>query len=292
MNRTITAIQSSKGGVGKTTSTAILGSICAISGQRVLIIDMDYQRNLTDLMIQEGQQMPEVTLSELVLNPLKPEEVMKAVIPTKVPGVSLIPADEDIHGLHYLIHDEVTHNGNESVVFHLRNNLLSVTGSHFDKVFIDTSPALTYLSTVITVAAGVTLIPIESDNLNTQSIINILAMLDQTRDYYNIEEPKHGYVFMTRVQSRTTRFREMTNGYTQLLGDIFLPIYIKSSEVVGRANTSFTPLLFTDRKCETINEYISLLQALDYLNGEQFMRVKKYQRDGKQIIVEEESKKA
>lgn len=39
----ITAIESSKGGVGKTTSTAMIAQILAISGQRVLIVDMDFQ---------------------------------------------------------------------------------------------------------------------------------------------------------------------------------------------------------------------------------------------------------
>ena len=49
----ITAIESSKGGVGKTTSTAMIAQILAISGQRVLIVDMDFQSKLYRYDVEE-----------------------------------------------------------------------------------------------------------------------------------------------------------------------------------------------------------------------------------------------
>lgn len=287
----ITAIQASKGGVGKTTSTSILSSICGISGQRTLIIDMDYQKNLTELMAADLSLKPKVPLSDLIMKPFSLEEIQEAIVPTKVPNVSLIPADDLIHSLPYMLHDEITHNGNEFIVNYLRNNLIQVAGPMYQQIFIDTSPALTYLSTVSTLAADFTLIPIEADNLSYQSVISVLKLIEDTTRYYKCDKKKKGAVFMTRVNPRTTRMKEMSAGYQKILGDTFLPIYIKASETVGRANTSFTPLILADKKCDTINEYISLLQALDMISGEQFLKIKKYQRYGTIDEIEEENTK-
>ena len=51
---TVVALHNLKGGVGKTTTTAALGEFLAAEfGQRVLLIDLDPQTNLTTMMIGE-----------------------------------------------------------------------------------------------------------------------------------------------------------------------------------------------------------------------------------------------
>lgn len=44
-----------KGGVGKTTTTASVGSILASMGNKVLVVDMDAQSNLTSSLLQTEQ---------------------------------------------------------------------------------------------------------------------------------------------------------------------------------------------------------------------------------------------
>ena len=52
MSARIITIESHKGGVGKTTSTATLGVALAIRGKRVLLIDLDAQQNLSFTLTQ------------------------------------------------------------------------------------------------------------------------------------------------------------------------------------------------------------------------------------------------
>ena len=52
MTRVI-AITNHKGGVAKTTTSANLGAGLALRGKRVLLIDLDPQRNLTDSLTSE-----------------------------------------------------------------------------------------------------------------------------------------------------------------------------------------------------------------------------------------------
>ena len=55
----IIAIANHKGGVGKTTVTASVGSILARKGFRVLVIDFDFQANLTTCLLKEPPTDPQ-----------------------------------------------------------------------------------------------------------------------------------------------------------------------------------------------------------------------------------------
>lgn len=80
MTRVIATINL-KGGVGKTTTTAALGEIMAAEfGQRVLLIDLDPQTNLTTMMIGE-QRWQELNENELTLAAL----FLEAVDPLGIP---------------------------------------------------------------------------------------------------------------------------------------------------------------------------------------------------------------
>ena len=50
---TIISFANHKGGVGKTTTTASVGSILASLGKKVLLVDMDAQSNLTSSLMKE-----------------------------------------------------------------------------------------------------------------------------------------------------------------------------------------------------------------------------------------------
>ena len=63
VNTKIIAIASHKGGVGKTTTAATLGSLLSSQGKKTLLVDLDAQRNLTSTFM--GTKFnPEMTLYE------------------------------------------------------------------------------------------------------------------------------------------------------------------------------------------------------------------------------------
>jgi chromosome partitioning protein len=91
--RTI-AIVNQKGGVGKTTTTVNLGAALALAGQRVLLIDLDPQANLSmHLGLEAGPNDPSI-YGVLVGS----EPLADAIRPTGTPGLSIVASNIDLSG--------------------------------------------------------------------------------------------------------------------------------------------------------------------------------------------------
>ncbi len=85
----IVVITNEKGGVGKTTTAGNLAAAYATMGKRVLAVDMDPQRNLTDLM---GVSQEAARTSSIADAILERKVIDSVVVQTRTEGVDLVPA--------------------------------------------------------------------------------------------------------------------------------------------------------------------------------------------------------
>ncbi len=91
----VLVLANQKGGVGKTTTAINLGTALAAVGERVLIVDMDPQGNAsTGLGVPRA--MRKSTIYDVVVGG---GAIANCAIETAVPGLFIVPADEDLSGI-------------------------------------------------------------------------------------------------------------------------------------------------------------------------------------------------
>ncbi len=156
----IIAVANQKGGVGKTTTTANLGASLAELGQRVLLIDLDPQGNLTAAFGLHDRL--ESTVAQALLDRTVPMPILEAGSHSPG-GLSVVPASIPLASVEAALMPKL---GRE---LRLRDQIVRVA-NQFDFILIDTPPSLGLLTINALVAASRVIIPTEARFFSLQGI--------------------------------------------------------------------------------------------------------------------------
>ncbi len=169
----IIAILNQKGGVGKTTSSVNLSAALAMSGKKVLAVDMDPQANMTTHYGINPHQIDRSTY-HVLSGRLSLDEVTLR----KTEFLNIAPANIDLSGAEIELVSTV---GRETLL----KDALAASKQTYDYVVIDCPPSLGLLTLNALVAARELFIPLQTEFFALQGMAKLLETVEVVKKRIN-----------------------------------------------------------------------------------------------------------
>ncbi len=190
MLRTI-AISNEKGGVAKTTTTLSLGAALVELGNRVLLIDLDAQANLTlALGFEPGES--ETTSSNIMLDGVP---LLEACKKTEVEKLDLIPSSSRIEISEQFL---PVRTGYTTIL----QKAIRTVSLPYDYIILDCPPALGAITKNALAASDLLLIPTQAEYFSAYALRNMMTLIRSIREQDN---PNLAYRILVTMMDRRNR---------------------------------------------------------------------------------------
>jgi chromosome partitioning protein len=247
----IVAVVNQKGGVGKTTTAINLATSVALSGRRVLLVDVDPQGNLTSGVGCKGQRAGAGTVYEALLSDQGPHDF---ILPTGVANLSLIPADRDLTGAEI---EMVSISSRE----HRLRRVLDPLRPEFDDIFIDCPPSLGLLTLNALVAADAVLIPLHCEYFALEGLAELVGTMRRVRGALNPSLDIEG-VLLTMYDERTNLGQLVARDVRDFFKEKVFNTIIPRNVRLGEAPSHGTPAVLYDAKSRGAVAYVALAREM------------------------------
>ena len=248
------AIANQKGGVAKTTTTYNLACAKAMTGQRVLMIDLDPQASLTIScgMNPDASEFEKYNVCNLFDSKTNPAECAFNVENSELENLFIIPSNIDLA----VVETKLVIGRNSDV--QLRKAVQKLK-PYFDYIFIDCPPQLGTLLINALVASDEVIIPVKTEYLAYRGLKALMKTIEDVQVGDGDRSLNPDLVLDGIV---ATMFKKNTNDHQDVLTllERKAPILgvIKESADVNRTIAEGKPVVLSNKKAPAAKQYIEV----------------------------------
>ncbi|MGX1501192.1 chromosome partitioning protein [Labrenzia sp. MBR-25] len=175
----VVSVVNFKGGSGKTTTASHLAQFLALTGHRVLAIDLDPQASLSALHGIQPELDGTQSLYEALRYDSERKSIRSVIQKTNFPNLHIVPASLDLQEYEYDTPVEAgMSDSSEGKLFFVRiAQALKEVDADYDVVVIDCPPQLGYLTLTALTASTSVLVTVHPQMLDILSMSQFLLML-------------------------------------------------------------------------------------------------------------------
>ena len=247
----VVAVANQKGGVGKTTTAINVATSIALSGRRVLLVDVDPQGNLTSGVGSKGERATGGTVYEALLTDGVPEAF---VLPTKIQNLWLMPADRNLTGAEI---EMVSLPERE----HRLKRVLDPLRAQYDYIFVDCPPSLGLLTLNALVAADAVLIPLHCEYFALEGLADLVGTMRRVRGALNPALDIEG-VLLTMYDDRTNLGQLVARDVREFFKEKVFNTIIPRNVRLGEAPSHGMPGVVYDAKSRGAAAYMALAKEM------------------------------
>jgi chromosome partitioning protein len=245
-----------KGGVGKSTITCNLAAISASQGLRTLVIDLDTQGNSSSYLLGDTARPDQANIGGFFAYclsfSLKPMDATEFVVPTPHANLDLMPASPELGELQTKLESR-------QKIYKLREALEQLS-EVYDRIYIDTPPALNFYTRAALIGAGGCLIPFDCDDFSRKALYTLLENVQEIKADHNPDLEIKGIV-VNQFQPRANLPQRIVN---ELIAE-GLPVltpYLPASVRIRESHQQSLPMIYLDPGHKLTQALVELHAAL------------------------------
>jgi chromosome partitioning protein len=270
----VIAVVNFKGGSGKTTTAVHLAQHLALTGHRVLAVDLDPQASLTAL---HGIQ-PEIDRNLSFYDSLRYDHERKplcdVIRPTNFPNLDIVPANLQLQEYEY--DTPLAMQSAESKagkMFYTRiGDALGEADDRYDVVVVDCPPQLGYLTLTALTAATAVLITVHPQMLDIMSMGQFLLMLGEilmTIEAAGVKVELDWFRYLvTRFEPTDIPQAQMVGFMQSMFAEQMLKNNMLKSTAISDAGLTKQSLYEVEKSLFTRSTYDRAMESLEAVNSE------------------------